>query len=1049
MEAQIIRYSGEKNLSGIPTLDDIVAENDEGLMTILEDALSKQHDIPFMAIKNEGSTEKIKGMYRYVLRLYGRLINGQKALVTLVGIQVFFDILVPDGETSDECEEKVNKILFSIVKSYKIEHIKAFPFRGYHTEKKTYLRIYTNSTGGRKTAIKAVQDNNFETASDDLYSFHRKVARENGIQLSGWSIINKYIYKQGKGTSPLYKHEFDVSIKDFCPLEDITTISDRFPISALLRDRTLVITWDIETQSQELGEFAEVLDLNHNVFMICMTLHWKDDPKPLKQISIVDVEAEPDPRWTTIVCGNQENLLKAFALYWRAFAPDIQVGFNDSDYDWHFIMERAYHLNILEWMWERMTGKFERKKEIIKWKYRGKIGAKSENDYMKKYPVKAPEKGEEDPEEKEYMGGPIKIKISAEEDFTSSFLELPGCIPIDVRVCLKKRFPRSEVDKKGSLKFFLQKCGLDSKADMPYDKMWKIYSEAKKNPSSTTARNMREVAYYCIIDALRCQELLVNQSIINDYREVASIAYVSLFDAHYRANGMKVRNLLGAYAVKRDMVISTRVHENIEKGKYPGAYVYPPKKGIESKRPVTGLDFASLYPSIIMAYNLSPEKFIFDLKDADIAQNNGNNLHKIEFSFNNHIVQAWCIRHDNQTEKIGLYPAVLKDLFNKRLDLKARLAPLGKKKQHLGKMISSTKERGKKIPESLNLEYSSVCFDYDYWDSKQKALKVYMNTFYGEAGNSLSPIFLRELACGTTTAGKYNLNLVAEFVTKKGFGIKYGDTNSLYLTCPDKYYEICDRAFNEVKLSKEAYWTEMVKITMDVMRKLRDQVNAYLRIKSGTSYLKMAYEEVLFPVCFTGKKKYFGIEHEDVVNFKPKNLFKKGIETVKQGKSQLLKFIGEKIMREAMDINNTRPIHEIVKDTLREARNKEWDFNEFIIMERENERIPDPGEHFSYVVVKGPRLRNEKGRLIPYRVGDYMEYADIAKEQNMEIDINYYLGTTVGMCARFINEDDSYQPPSSHKIMQIKDSDVREKKIDKYSQDEAERQLKKYIKTLQ
>ena len=80
------------------------------------------------------------------------------------------------------------------------------------------------------------------------------------------------------------------------------------------------------------------------------------------------------------------------------------------------------------------------------------------------------------------MSGRIKIKITAEENFFSSFLKLPGCVPIDVRVCLKKRFPCSEVKKGGLLKFFLRKCGLDTKADMPYDKMWKIYSEVKKTP---------------------------------------------------------------------------------------------------------------------------------------------------------------------------------------------------------------------------------------------------------------------------------------------------------------------------------------------------------------------------------------------------------------------------------------------------------------------------------------------------------------------------------------------------------------------------------------
>ena len=154
----------------------------------------------------------------------------------------------------------------------------------------------------------------------------------------------------------------------------------------------------------------------------------------------------------------------------------------------------------------------------------------------------------------------------------------------------------------------------------------------------------------------------------------------------------------------------------------------------------------------------------------------------MSFHFNNRIIHAWCIRHDNQFEKKGLYPIVLEDLFNKRVNLKVQLALLGKKKEHLGKMISSVKKKGKKIPENLNLEYSSICFDYDYLDSKQRALKVYMNTFYGEAGNSKSPIFLRELAGGITSAGQYNIDLVAKFVSGKGFGIKFGDTDSLSVT---------------------------------------------------------------------------------------------------------------------------------------------------------------------------------------------------------------------------------------------------------------------------
>ncbi len=68
-------------------------------------------------------------------------------------------------------------------------------------------------------------------------------------------------------------------------------------------------------------------------------------------------------------------------------------------------------------------------------------------------------------------------------------------------------------------------------------------------------------------------------------------------------------------------------------------------------------------------------------------------------------------------------------------------------------MISLTKEKGKRVLESLNSEYSSVYFDYNCLNSKQFALKIYINTFYNEVENSKSPFFLYKLAKKITSVG--------------------------------------------------------------------------------------------------------------------------------------------------------------------------------------------------------------------------------------------------------------------------------------------------------
>src|SRR4051794_2733724 len=101
MESQVIHYFSKKYLTAILTQDDIDVENDEELTAILDDALFSCQDIPFMATDNKGSSQKIKGKYCYVLHLYGSLINDQKAVITLLSIRVFFNILVPDRKFSN------------------------------------------------------------------------------------------------------------------------------------------------------------------------------------------------------------------------------------------------------------------------------------------------------------------------------------------------------------------------------------------------------------------------------------------------------------------------------------------------------------------------------------------------------------------------------------------------------------------------------------------------------------------------------------------------------------------------------------------------------------------------------------------------------------------------------------------------------------------------------------------------------------------------------------------------------------------------------------
>jgi DNA polymerase elongation subunit (family B) len=1344
----VLRYDGRDYLpDGVPTRAELVAAQDlrdllgsrtpegKSTSTKLREKLAAGAPVFFMPSDIEETNDYSDGAPEYVIRAFGALMDGSKAEVVITGVDVFFDVPVPErppaaallsGKAAARLEaldplaarlagfdSQLREVLAAAgAAGCRIADVTAFPARGYHAAPKPYKRVRTATLQQRKKAIAAVHAADLETASDDRSCYYRKAAREGGLPLSDWAILSQYDYSPGPTErSPLCGHVFRVAAAGYRPLVDqLAPKAEREKTGAvraanplLARDRTLVWTWDIEThRGDDTGELPDGERDDDVVFMICGTAHWKDDPTPLAEIGIVDVETAPTVGRTTLVCGSQANVLKAFALVWGALAPDINIGFNDSGYDWPFVVEKARKLGLLAWMWNAMSAAPRKRlldEDVLKWNVR--------RDQ--------------------------KIKISPEEVYYSTYLKVPGCVPIDIRACYKKLFPKSETPKAGSLKFYLEISGLSGKVDMPIKRLWRYYEAARETegePDAEAAEHMREGLHYCNEDGRRCQQLQVRRNVINDYREVASLAFVSMYDSHYYAGGMKVCNLLGAHAWRRGMLASFLAREREEAGKYPGAYVFPPEKGLTPDparlaaldtaaaelrsardaalallvsavgdatgqdirwpagrascggpsnvscsrelardepvsgprtngvgpreglcpsldrtntasaaaaaeaickqapgspaalrleaaraavvaalqafapdRPVTGLDFSSLYPSIIMTYNLSPEKILLTQADADHWAAQGKTLHKIEFPFNGRVVVGWSIMHNNVPEDIGLFPTVLIDLFNRRAEVKVVLGKHGAVKELIESITGRAKKDGVSAAEALRrvraeaeaeaartaaaltpgappprispgatlgeelaelkrlsknaaeqvagirricegaekragvpadstdrttsddaimaelaAVYEKTCFDYVCANSKQNALKVYMNSFYGESGNSLSPFFLLPLAGGVTSAGQANIKAVADFVEgrdtpkKNGcttieesksaistalvvleekkaerpvFRIKYGDTDSLYLQAPNKCFEECDADYVEGRVSREEWWSAMVRITMRALNQIRDEVNAFLRADNGSPYLKMAYEEVLYPVGFTGKKKYFGIPHLNEVNFHPKKLFIRGIDVVKQGQPKMAVDIGYRIMWAGMAINNTRDMRGIVEDVLRDAvvNGAQWSFKDFVKTDAwkphknnipvhrciarmqarhdaevaENDRraaagaaprpllyeMPESGERFSYVIVKTGAAFDLRGCKQEPKKGDRMVFAAAARALGLEVDVAFYMiSYVVGLCARFINGDAAFQPPAATLRL------LTEKKVDEVSQKNAKKVLTAFLKSL-
>lgn len=339
---------------------------------------------------------------------------------------------------------------------------------------------------------------------------------------------------------------------------------------------------------------------------------------------------------------------------------------------------------------------------------------------------------------------------------------------------------------------------------------------------------------------------------------------------HYFSNTILVDSMI-LTNYKKDIVFPTRKVKLINEGKYSGAIVYEPKKGLY--RNIYLFDYTSLYPSILVTFNISPDTYITTYKylnnklKGDYAKNNelfGQRLkEKYACYIDSGYVESSAYRgyyFKAQSNMIGVIPEIVKNIFQERINVKKRLKKINKKDK-----------------------------DYEKLNHYQFALKILLNSIYGVLGNKYFRLYSRECADAVTTFGR----LLLEFA-KHTFEDKFkgeciaGDTDSIFL----KFKEEIDLDIDEILSKYKDY-------LLNDFVKLKNS-----DIKSGWNLLNLEYQKKFDYIYFPGsKKRYYAIDNKGDSYIRGLNVIRKDTPNVLKNKlNELMKLsVLDKMTFEVID----------------------------------------------------------------------------------------------------------------------------------------------------
>ena len=327
--------------------------------------------------------------------------------------------------------------------------------------------------------------------------------------------------------------------------------------------------------------------------------------------------------------------------------------------------------------------------------------------------------------------------------------------------------------------------------------------------------------------------------------------------------GVNYEDVLGTTAIwdsiiyrilnKFQVAVPPKVEKS--KSKYEGGYVKEPHIG--SHEWVTSFDLNSLYPNIIVQYNMSPETVVDGLTSTSVE----HMLRKQTPSDQNYALAPSGVRFTR--EKEGIIPAVIRQYYSERRVIK-------------DEMLKAQQEYEETPTKALSNRISNL-------NNQQMAIKILMNSLYGALGNRWFRYFDQRVAESITLAGQLSIKWAERAVNEemnklldtdgKDYVIAI-DTDSVYINMSklvDKFTPKDPVKFLD-KISSEHFEKVLEKSYAD----LAEYTNSFV------NRMEMGREVIADKGIWVAKKRYIlNVHNSEGVQYKEPKLKMMGIEAIK------------------------------------------------------------------------------------------------------------------------------------------------------------------------